>query len=246
MYKKSRILAIIPARIGSKRLPKKNIKPLKGKPLVYWSISAALKSKYIDNVVVSTDSSEIAEISKEYGASVPFLRPKELAVDNIRGYYALKHTVNFYKENLNQTYDYIISLQPTTPLRTANDIDEAIEYMFQKNADAIVSVCEVEHSMNWINTLPESFDMSSFLSEDVKCKRSQELEKHYRLNGAIYISRTDKLMENESFFLKENIFAYEMPSNRSIDIDNIIDLKLAEVLMDELKEFNEGNFNDGK
>ena len=214
-------LAIIPARGGSKRLPRKNILDLCGKPLISWSIEAALKSKYISKVVVSSDDEEILNISSNFGADI-IKRPYELANDTATTFDAIKHTIN----NL-EKYDYIVLLQPTSPLRNVKHIDEAIELLEEKQADAIVSVCEMDHSPLWSNTLPEDGNMRGFLREEILNKRSQDLEKYYRLNGAVYICKTDKLLENKSFFLKDNIFAYIMDRKSSIDIDEEIDFLFA-------------------
>ena len=218
-------LAIIPARGGSKRLPRKNLLDLCGKPLIAWSIEAALKSKYISKVIVSSDDEEILNIAKEYKADF-IKRPDELASDTATTFDALKHTL----ENV-EKYDYVVLLQPTSPLRTEKHIDEAIELLKEKNADAIISVCEVEHSPLWSNTLDENLDMSNFLRDEVLNKRSQDLPKYYRLNGAIYICKTDKLLQNKGFFLKENIYAYKMNKKHSVDIDEEIDFIIAEKLM---------------
>ena len=218
-------LAIIPARGGSKRLPRKNLLDLCGKPLIAWSIEAALKSKYISKVIVSSDDEEILNIAKEYKADF-IKRPDELASDTATTFDALNHTL----ENV-EKYDYVVLLQPTSPLRTEKHIDEAIELLKEKNADAIISVCEVEHSPLWSNTLDENLDMSNFLRDEVLNKRSQDLPKYYRLNGAIYICKTDKLLENKGFFLKENIYAYKMNKKHSVDIDEEIDFIIAEKLM---------------
>ena len=215
-------LAIIPARGGSKRLPRKNILDLCGKPLISWSIEAALKSKYISKVVVSSDDEEILNISSNFGADI-IKRPYELANDTATTFDAIKHTIN----NL-EKYDYIVLLQPTSPLRNEKHIDEAIELLEEKQADGIVSVCEMDHSPLWSNTLPEDGNMRGFLREEILNKRSQDLEKYYRLNGAVYICKTDKLLENKSFFLKDNIFAYIMDRKSSIDIDEEIDFLFAE------------------
>jgi CMP-N,N'-diacetyllegionaminic acid synthase len=214
-------LAIIPARGGSKRLPRKNLLDLCGKPLIAWSIEAALKSKYISKVIVSSDEEEILNIAKEYKADF-IKRPDELASDTATTFDALNHTL----ENV-EKYDYVVLLQPTSPLRTEKHIDEAIELLKEKNADAIISVCEVEHSPLWSNTLDENLDMSNFLRDEVLNKRSQDLPKYYRLNGAIYICKTDKLLENKGFFLKENIYAYKMNKKHSVDIDEEIDFIIA-------------------
>jgi CMP-N,N'-diacetyllegionaminic acid synthase len=226
MYKDKTFLAIIPARGGSKRLPRKNILDLHGKPLISHSIEAGLNSKYIDKVVVSSDDDEILNISEEFGTEI-IKRPDELASDTATTFDAIKHTI----ENMKK-YDYIILLQPTTPLRNEKHIDEAIEILESKNADAVISVCEMDHSPLWSNTLDESLSMEGFLKDEVLNKRSQDLKKYYRLNGAIYICKTAKLLEEKSFFIKKNIFAYKMDRKASIDIDEDIDFKIAEVLMD--------------
>lgn len=214
-------LAIIPARGGSKRLPRKNILDLCGKPLIAYSIEAGLKSKYISEVIVSSDDNEILTISKEYGAET-INRPEYLANDTATTFDALEHTINSLEK-----YDYIVLLQPTSPLRNQKHIDEAIELLNKKDADAIVSVCEMEHSPLWSNTLPQNGSMKNFLRKEILNKRSQDLEKYYRLNGAIYICKTDKLLENKGFFLEENIFSYIMDRKNSIDIDEEIDFFIA-------------------
>ncbi len=228
MYKNKTFLAIIPARGGSKRLPRKNILELKGKPLIEWSIEAGLNSNYIDNVVVSSDDEEILSIAKKSGANT-IKRPNVLANDTATTFDAIRHTI----EHVTTNYDYIVLLQPTSPLRNNKHIDEAIELLEQKDANAIISVCEMEHSPLWANSLDESLSMKGFLKDELLNKRSQDLETFYRLNGAIYICKTQKLLDEKSFFLKEQIYAYIMKQRNSIDIDNDIDFKMAEVLIDE-------------
>lgn len=219
-------LAIIPARGGSKRLPRKNILDLCGKPLISWSIEAALKSKYISKVVVSSDDEEILNISSNFGADI-IKRPYELANDTATTFDTVKHTIDNF-----ENYDYIVLLQPTSPLRNVKHIDEAIELLEEKQADAIVSVCEMDHSPLWSNTLPKDGNMNNFLRDEVLNKRSQDLEKYYRVNGAVYICKTDKLLENKSFFLKDNIFGYIMDRKSSIDIDEEIDFLFAEKVIE--------------
>ena len=231
MYKNKTFLAIIPARGGSKRLPRKNVLNLKGKSLIGWSIEAASKSKYIDEVMVTTDDKEIAEISNFFGANVPFIRPDYLSNDFSERSEVIKHAIDFYKNELEKKFDYLIFLQPTSPLRDEIDIDKSIEYMFDKNGDAVVSVCEVEHPVHWSGKLPEDKNMSKFLDNAVVQLRSQDLEKYYRLNGAIYICNVQKFLEEGCMFLKEDIFAFEMTQEKSVDIDTKLDFKIAEVLM---------------
>lgn len=227
MYKNRTFLAIIPARGGSKRLPRKNVLDLKGKPLIAYSIEAGLNSKYIDKVIVSSDNKEILDISQNYGA-LTIKRPDELANDTATTFDTIKHTI----ENTDE-YDYIVLLQPTSPLRDENHIDEAIELLDEKKANAIVSVCEMEHSPLWSNTLDSSLSMQGFLRDEVLNKRSQDLEKYYRLNGAIYICKTEKLLQERTFLLKNSIFAYIMSRECSVDIDEKIDFILASTYMKE-------------
>ncbi len=224
MYNNKSFLAIILARGGSKRLPRKNVLDLCGKPLIAYSIEAGLKSKYIDEVVVSSDNDEIISISEEFGANT-IKRPEELSNDTATTFDAIKHAIDNVEK-----YDYIVLLQPTSPLRDSKHIDEAIELLEIKNADAVVSVCEMDHSPLWSNTLDASLSMKNFLTDEILNKRSQDLEKYYRLNGAIYICKTDKLIEEKSFMLKDNIFAYVMNKQSSVDIDEEIDFKMAEAI----------------
>tara|TARA_B110000444_G_scaffold146817_1_gene137253 strand:- start:8103 stop:8795 length:693 start_codon:yes stop_codon:yes gene_type:complete len=224
MYKNKTFLAVMPARGGSKRLPHKNLLDLCGKPLIAWSIDAGLQSKYIDKVVVSSDNKNILDIAAKFKADI-IKRPKKLASDTATSFDVLKHAI----DNL-ESYDYIVLLQPTSPLRNDRHIDEAIELMEKKNADAIISVCEMDHSPLWSNTLKSDQEMNKFFNEDVLNKRSQDLEKYYRLNGAIYICRINKFFKERAFFLKENIYAYIMDRESSIDIDEDIDLKIAHTL----------------
>ena len=193
MLNNKTFLAIIPARGGSKRLSRKNALELAGKPLIAWSIEAGLHSKYIDKVVVSSDDDEILSITKQFGGD-SLKRPAELASDTATMFDTVEHTI----ENMKR-YDYIVLLQPTSPLRNGRHIDEAVELLKKKNADAVISVCAMDHSPLWSNTLSKDLDMSGFLRNEVKDKRSQDLEIYYRLNGAIYICKTDRYLEENSF-----------------------------------------------
>ena len=177
--------------------------------------------------MVTTDSDEIMEVARKYGAEVPFKRPDYLSNDTAIRPDVIKHTIDFYQNENQENFDYIIFLQPTSPLRNETHIDKAIEYMFEKNADAIVSVCEVEHPVQWSGVLPDNKDMSDFLNEiDIK-SRSQDFPSYFRLNGAIFICDSYKFMESGCMFLKENIFAYVMSQDISIDIDTKIDFMFA-------------------
>jgi CMP-N,N'-diacetyllegionaminic acid synthase len=230
MFNNKKILAIIPARGGTKRLPGKNILNLAGKPLIAWSIEAALGSKYIDRVIVSTDDTVIAKISREYGAEVPFIRPNELATDESSSVSVVLHAINMLKEK-GEEYEYIMLLQPTSPLRTTENIDESLELLRSSNSDASVSVCEAEHSPLWSNTLPQDSDFSNFLDYSIVNKRSQDLNQYYRLNGAIYLCLTKRLSEEKTLFIKDKIIAYKMSQEQSIDIDNKVDFCFASYLI---------------
>lgn len=226
--KNKKVLAIIPARGGSKRLPRKNILDLGGKPLIAWSIEAALKSDLIDTVLVTSDDEEILEISKKYGAQT-IKRPESLASDTASSFDAIEHAIN----SLDDVFEYIILLQPTSPLRNTQHINESIMLLEEKEADAIISVCEMGHSPLWSNTLANDNSLKNFIGNEVKNKRSQDLETYYRLNGAIYICKREELLKEESFFITKNIYAYIMDTFDSVDIDNKIDFELAKILMKE-------------
>lgn len=223
-------LAIIPARRGSKRLPNKNIKPLCGKPLLAWSIESALDSLYIDEVVVSTDSKEYAQIARKYGANVPFLRPKNLSQDTTSTFEVLRHCIEFYKNELDKEFDYVVLLQPTSPLRKTWHINESCKKIINTYATSLVSVCKCEHSPLWCNTLPEDGNMDNFLSPQVIGKRSQDLPCYYRLNGAIFIAQATALLESQSFFTPHTI-AYKMSNQFSSDIDSKLDFDITEFLL---------------
>lgn len=226
MINNKKVLGIIPARGGSKRLPKKNILELCNKPLISWSIEAGLNSKYIDKILVTTDDNEIKNISKKYNIEI-IDRPLSLAMDTSSTFEALEHAISMIEEK----YEYIVLLQPTSPLRKYFHIDEAFELLISKDADAIISVSKMDHSPLWSNTLPKDNCMKDFLRDEIKNKRSQDLESYYQLNGAVFICKTDKLLEEKTFFLKENIFAYIMDKRYSIDIDEEIDFKTAELFL---------------
>ncbi|WP_455949221.1 acylneuraminate cytidylyltransferase family protein [Helicobacter pullorum] len=222
-------LAIIPARSGSKRVIDKNIRNLYGKPMLAWSIRAGLNSQYIDEVMVATDSQKYADIARKYGASVPFIRPNSISQDDTPTFEVVKYTIEFY-EKIGKRFDYIVLLQPTSPLRKSVHIDEACEKIFTKKADSIISVCECEHSPLWSNTIPKNDSMSEFFSCNIKHIRSQDLPKYYRLNGAIFVIQKDKFLLHEGAFMP-NSYAYKMQQQFSIDVDTEMDCNYAEFLI---------------
>ena len=236
MINNKSILAIIPARKGSKRLVGKNMLDLKEKPLIAWTIEEALKSKYIDNIIISSDDENIINFSKQYKEiNVPFIRPKELSTDKANSLDLVLHALNFYRSNY-KNFDYVMLLQPTSPLRKSKDIDYSIEEL-SKDVKSVVSVCETEHSPLWSNILPDNKSMKNFLSKEIQNLRSQDLPKYYRLNGAIYISEVEYLVK-ERGFLGDQTKAYIMPTERSIDIDTKIDLELCKILLNKNNKDN--------
>lgn len=223
-----RNLAVILARSGSKGLKDKNIKELNGKPLMAYTIEAAVASGKFDTVHVSTDSEQYAEIARKFGADVPFLRDAELAGDYASSWDALRSVVKEYEKRGN-VFDTVTLLQPTSPLRNADDIRGAFELFEEKQADSVVSVCEVDHSPLLCNVLDDSLSMDGFIDMS-KVGRRQELSTYYRINGAIYIQKTKFLMEGASVY-GEKSYAYIMDKRKSIDIDDEYDFMIAESLM---------------
>lgn len=225
------VLAIVPARGGSKGIPRKNIKNLCGKPLIAWTIEQALKSKYIDRLIVSTEDEEIAKISRDYGAEVPFSRPIELAQDDTPGIEPILHCINWLKDNENYYPDYVCILQCTSPLRKVNHIDEALEKLIEKKADSIIGVRKSEISPYWMKNIVNG-KLVDFIKDSHKYVRRQDLPAVYRLNGAIYIGKTDILVNNRNWYT-DNTLPYIMSQEDSIDIDTIMDFKFAEIIMKE-------------
>ncbi len=226
-------IALIPARGGSKGLPRKNIRLLGGKPLIAWTIEAAIQSVCFTHVVVSTDDPEITEISKSFGAEVPFQRPPELASDTAKSINVIIHAVEFFEEQ-GVNFQELALLQPTSPLRNAVDIERAVTVFNEKKAAsrgrAVVSVCQSEHSPLWMNTIAEDLSMADFLSKNIANLGRQSLKQYYRINGAIYLANIEYLKENNGFFGPKT-YAYIMPQERSVDIDTELDLKFAEFLL---------------
>lgn len=230
MIKKKKILAIIPAREGSKRLPRKNKMELNGKTLIEWTIQSALESNLIDTTLISTDDNDIIELVKKYDVLAPFKRPKELADDTSTIFDVIIHAIEYFKSK-EIFFSHILLLQPTSPLRNSKDIKQAVQKLNEKT-QSIVSVCETEHSPLWTNTLPNDLSMKDFISEKYKNIRSQDLPSYFRLNGAIYLSEIKYYIKNKGFFGSDT-YAYVMPINRSIDIDNKIDFELCKIMMNE-------------
>lgn len=223
------MLAIIPARSGSKGVPKKNIKELAGAPLISYTIKAAKKSEFITRVIVSTDSEEIADVARKYGAEVPFLRPAELATDDAKAIDVYLYTIERLNlENDEQINEFLVLL-PTSPLRNYMDIDQAIKIFKKKNADSVISVTETEYPPQWIKRISEKGILEDYI-QGLNNLNRQEYEKTYIPNGAIYIFKYNVLKKEYNYYT-DKTYPYIMPNIRSIDIDTPLDFMIAEYLI---------------
>ena len=235
MYKDKKILAIIPARSGSKGLPNKNIKLLQGKHLIGYTIEAAKDSNIFDNIVVSTDSKEYAYISRSYGAEVPFLRESNLSDDTSTTEEVIIDVIEKMKIQ-GKNYDYFVVLQPTSPLRQCEDIINSIDMAIDQDLISVVSVCAMEHSIKICNKLPQNKSLEGFIRKENN-KRRQDTETYYRLNGAIYICKIDDYIKNRDFY-GANSKAYIMDLANSVDIDNELDFKVAQAIIKEREKLD--------
>lgn len=226
------VVGIIPARGGSKAIPKKNVASLAGRPLIAWTITAALCSPALNRVIVSTDDAKIAEVAQQWGAEVPFLRPAELAQDDTSGIEPVLHAVRWLDEHEGYRPDYVMVLQPTSPLRTAEDIEAAMQLARERQADGVVSVCSVHQHPCWMKRITEDGRLTDFLPLDSAYTCRQDLPPVYALNGAIYLARREVLLERQTFYT-DRTYGYIMPPERSLDIDTPWDLHLADLILKE-------------
>lgn len=228
-----RNLAVIPARSGSKGLKHKNIRTFVGKPLMVYTIEAAIKSNKFECVHVSTDNLKYANIARQNGADVPFLRSEKLSADEADTWDAVRYVISEY-QRLGKEFDTVTVLQPTSPLRTAEDIITAYHIFEKKNAEFVVSVCKTEYSPLLCNVLPENGSLNNFIDLNIVGRRQQSPQ-YYRINGAIYIQSVDLVMREGKLY-GEKSYAYIMEKERSIDIDDNFDFTIAELLL--LKKLN--------
>lgn len=230
--KKYRIIAIIPARGGSKGLPGKNIKSLAGKPLISWTIEQAKKSKHIDKLIVNTDDKDIARIARKYGADVPFLRPKELAQDKSSVYDVIFHTLGWFKERGSE-FDIVILLEPTSPLRKEGDIDSAIK-LFLRNynkADSLVSVGEIHLENPSITLKMDKKFIKNYMKTDFS--RRQDLPRAYFPYGVIYLSKTRALEKYKKFYQNRTL-PYLIERWQNYEIDDIYDFLCVEAILKQI------------
>ena len=231
MYKKEKYLAVIPARGESKGLPGKNIKDLCGKPLIAWTIERSLKSKYIDRTIVSTDSKSIASISEEYGAEIPFLRPAEFATDTSTTFSVIKHAIEHFADNEQQIFDYIIILQPTSPLREIDDIDKMIEKLAAsaQDFDSIISVGEVSEHPAIIKKLENDFVLPYCVDLPITTRRQDNTPAYFPY-GIAYITKVSSFLEERTIYTKRCTY-FKIKRYQNYDIDDIYDFLCTEQIM---------------
>lgn len=222
------MVAIVPARGGSKGLPGKNIKQLLGKPMIAYTIEAALKSKYITDIIISTDCKGIEEIAIKYGAKSVFLRPEYLATDGAKAIDNYIYTIDRLNNEFGYKIKKFIVLQPTSPLRNKDDIDGAIELFKLKNADSVVSYTEEHHPIEWHKYIKKDGRFENIF--DDKLLNRQEIKKSYFPNGAVFVFRYNLIKQNK--YYSDNSYAYIMPRERSVDVDTIEDFNYIKLLME--------------
>lgn len=222
-----KILGLVPARGGSKVIPRKNVRPIAGRPLIAWTIGAALGAKRLSRVVVSSEDGEILAVAREWGAETPFVRPGELARDETPGIAPALHAL----EALPEKYDWLVLLQPTSPLRTSGDIDAAIALCLERGADACIGVTESAESPWWMFARSPEGRLTPFAGREKIAPRRQELPRLYSVNGAIYVARVEALLRERSFFMP-GALGYVMTREDSVDIDDELDFALAQLLLE--------------
>lgn len=226
----SEIVGLITARGGSKGIPRKNVAPVGGKPLIAWTIEAAKRSARLDRVLVSTDDAEIREIACAADANVPFLRPPDLARDDSPHIDVVLHALDWLAEHDGTTPEYVVLLQPTSPLRLAEDIDAAVALALQHDAEAVVSVVETHVHPVLTYSLLEDGTLKPFVHSPVPYPRRQDLPKAYHVNGAVYVNRARSLRDTRTFY-PEGVLGHVMPEERSLQIDTAWELHLAGLIL---------------
>lgn len=231
------VMALVTARGGSQQLPRKNVLPLAGKPLVAWTIEAAQKSTGVRRVIVSTDDFEIADVAREWGAEVPFMRPPELAQANSPHIDVVQHAIDYLDARENYRPEYVLLLQPTSPLRTVQDIDSSIDIAEKSKAVAVVGVCAAKPHPFLVRQILEDGTLAPFVASDIGYLRREVLPPAYGINGAIYLNRRESLLRDGTF-TPPGTHGYVMPAERSIDIDTTWDFHLAELILGD-RRFND-------
>ncbi len=228
-----KVLFVITARGGSKGVPRKNIKMLGGKPLIAYKIIAAKKCRCEKRIIVSTDDEEIAEISRKYGAEVPFMRPTELATDTASSVDVVLHAMNWVSEDSKEKYDFICMLEPSSPFASYNDLEMSLQLIDQTNADTLLGMKEVDVNTIFVHPLDNDGKLSEFYFaiKDMKSIRRQDQKKEYTMNGCMYVAKWDYFVKNKLFH-SVNSIPYIMPEERSIEIDTPLDYEIAKYLIE--------------
>jgi CMP-N,N'-diacetyllegionaminic acid synthase len=227
---KAEILGIIPARFGSKGVPRKNVRLVADKPLIAWTWEAATAAPSITRLIVSTDDPEVADLARSARVEVPFLRPAEFASDTASAVDVVVHALEWLKKTDEYEPDFILWLQPTSPLRVADDIEAAVRLQREKRADSVISVCPAEHHPMWMKRVRDDGLLMAWAEEKVSPQRRQELPQAFRLNGSIYLTRREVLLKERSFYAQAT-YAYVMPHERSLDIDTPWELFMADLIL---------------
>lgn len=225
------VLGVIPARSGSKGIPKKNIKDLYGKPLITYTIEVATASNVLNDFIVSTDSEEIAAVAQKFGAKVPFLRPMSIATDEAKIVDVLIQTVKEYEHLNNVHVDVVVTLQPTQPLRTASDVDNATKLLIEnQQANSVITCYEVRHEHPYFMYVPSNGYMKPLMSEATHSVHRQQIPKVYVRNGAVYVARRELILQ-EGKITDEQPLVYIMPRERSFNLDDSFDFELCEAFL---------------
>jgi len=235
---KYKILGLITARAGSKGITNKNKRNLAGKPLIVWTMEAAKESNAFSDIVLSTDDEDIVQIAKDNDVKVPFIRPKELAMDNSSHIDVIIHALNWLQKYDNFKPDIVVLLQPTSPLRNAYDIQESISIAVNKNADAVISLCECSAHPYLIKKISNQGKVESFYKTPNGYLPRQSFPLAYYINGAIFLAHTDILLEKKTWYTSKT-YPYIMPEERSLDINTPRDLYLAELILK--NQYKNGN-----
>ena len=225
-----KIVAVIPARAGSKGVSNKNLRELAGKPLIAWCIEAVRACLEIDRVILSTDCQEIADVARHYGANVPFIRPAELARDESSTISTVVHAVEWIEKNEGYCADFVMCLQPTSPLCATQDMQGSIDLLKAKNADGVVSVTASEAHPFWMKQVDRDGRLTDFMPSPRSVHRRQDLPELYSLNGAIYLAQRGVVVEQKTWYTPKT-YGYIMPISRSLDINTPWDLYLADLIM---------------
>jgi N-acylneuraminate cytidylyltransferase/CMP-N,N'-diacetyllegionaminic acid synthase len=241
MYKGKKTIAVITARGGSKGLPGKNVRLLAGKPLIAWPIEQALASKYVDEVMVTTDDQQIARVAERYGAQVPFMRPKKLASAKATSMAVVLHALGHYQAR-GEEFDFVVLLEPTSPLREVRDIDETIKMLVDNKVGgtAVLSVCQVEATHPAFDVkINKQGSLRPYQGVPQKAVRRQDLSKLYFFEGSIYASSVKELFKKQTFNHAKTL-AYVVPRWKSLEVDELVDLVCAEAIIKNLKAIKRG------